>query len=398
MGIKIKHNPGILFRIMTNITPATTASPNAATVALLSAKPTKPSPTSLGMAKHPLPTEAFLLFGKKILFAYPISHLCLLGFTFMYLNVNTLFRFSIYSSLMTGNILDATLALKDAEYKVVLFKVTVILCHSIGGASMNCYLMEYFKSRENAFGMIMLSLFLACVVVDIMSMNEQTDNNYVVCLLTIVCGALAHWSSKLGYVVMLHTGNMFKLAEAFWLLINGYSVGGAKLRGDAVMLICLILSSLFGAVAASIALVYLPLASLIPVLITIPMHLHLSGTTAMWGYPFWSMTDYLFNRHLRRASAAPAVDDPSGPPSARSSRIGGTNTPLRGTMADQRDTTGTLDEDELGGRSARNTGMVTPRRSMFSIFERVEITAEDLAEFEAVLAGNDHRAQVNVVM
>ena len=383
---------------MTQLTPGTTASPSAATVALMASKPKKSNPTSLGMAKHPLPTEAFLLFGKKFLFAYPISHLCLLGFTFMFLNVNTLYRFDIFSSLMTGNILDATLALKSGKFKVTLFKFTVILCHSIGGTSMNCYLMEYFKSRDNTFGVIMLCLCISCILVDLMSLGKSTDNNYVVCLLTVVCGALAHWSSKLGYVVMLHTGNMFKLAEAFWLLINGYSVGGAKLRGDAVMLICLILSSLFGAVAASIALVYLPLASLIPVLITIPMHLHLSGTTAMWGYPFWSMTDYLFNRHLRRASAAPAVDDPSGPPSARSSRIGGTNTPLRGTMADQRDTTGTLDEDELGGRSARNTGMVTPRRSMFSIFERVEITAEDLAEFEAVLAGNDHRAQVNVVM
>ena len=261
---------------------------------------------------------------------------------------------------------------------------------------MNCYLMEYFKSRENTFGVIMLWLCISCILVDLMSLGKSTDNNYVVCLLTVVCGALAHWSSKLGYVVMLHTGNMFKLAEAFWLLINGYSVGGAKLRGDAVMLICLILSSLFGAVAASIALVYLPLASLIPVLITIPMHLHLSGTTAMWGYPFWSMTDYLFNRHLRRASAAPAVDDPSGPPSARSSRIGGTNTPLRGTMADQRDTTGTLDDEELGGRSGRSTAAAATRRTQFSIFERVEITPQDLAEFEEIIGSYNHRAQANM--
>lgn len=323
----------------------------------------------------------------------------------MFLNVNTLSRFGIYSSLMTGNILDATLALKDGEYKVTLFKFAVILCHSVGGTSMNCYLMEYFKSREHTFGMIMLWLIIACVLVDLMYMDKKTDNHYVVCLLTIVCGALAHWSSKLGYVVMLHTGNMFKLAEALWLFLNGYAVGGAKMRGDAVMLLCLILSSLGGAVLASLSLVYAPRASLIPVLATVPMHLHLSGTTAVWGFPLYSITDYLFSRNIRRALSYMSRDHSGQNPkvlalagiNSGGSPNATTGTPL--STIRERDTESSQIQDDTDVTTPRASGF-TPRTTRkawsYSIFERVEITPEELAEFEATINSHQHRSQVNM--
>jgi uncharacterized membrane protein YoaK (UPF0700 family) len=392
---------------MTILTPQTTASPTAATAALL-AQSKKPTPTSLGMAKHPLPTEVFIFLGRKYLFAYPISHLCLLGFTFMFLNVNTLSRFGIFSSLMTGNILNATLALKDGDYNETLFKFTVILSHAVGGVSLDCYLMEYFKNRENTFGAIMLGLCIACVLVDLMYMDHRTDNHYVVCLLAAVCGALAHWSSKLGYVLMLHTGNMLKLSEALFLFLNGYTSGGPKMRGDTVLLFFLILSSLGGALLASLSLVYAPRASLIPILATIPLHLHLSGTTKVWGFPVWSFTDYIFNRKIMavvrmfsREGRDGSVDSSSSGNLAKTplaSAVAGRGTITQLTTVHERDSNASNYTEEGINSEFRTTG-VTPRpttRKAYSIFERVEITPEELREFEDIVNSHNHRAQVTM--
>lgn len=350
----------------------------------------------MGNAKHPLPTEYFIVLGRKYLFAYPISHLCLLGFTFMYINVNTYTRFKIYSSLMTGNTVNATLSLKDAEFDDTLFKFVIIVAHVIGGTGLNCCLMEYFQSREYAFGALMLALCIACGLVDWMESYKHTKDNYIVCLVTFVCGALAHWSSKLGYVAVLHTGNLFKLGESLWLLLNGYSLGSAKARGDALMLFFLVLSSLAGAVLASIALVYVPEVSLVLVLATVPLHLHLSGTTAVWGFPLYSITDYLFRRTLHHARSSLHLDHilPPGdcPPSLRDchkpvvsprSSLGsppdvGEDPPEEPTAA-----TATVGSLALPSLPSLPLGSVSGK---FHFFKRKEITAQELRKFQDTLS------------
>jgi uncharacterized membrane protein YoaK (UPF0700 family) len=309
---------------------------------------------------------------------------------------------------MTGNILNATLALKDGDYKETLFKFTVIMCHAVGGVSFNCYLMEYFKNRENAFGAIMFGLLISCVLVDLMYMDHRTDNHYVVCLLALICGALSHWSSKLGYVVMLHTGNMLKLSESLFLFLNGYTSGGPKMRGDTVLLFFLILSSLVGAVLASLSLVYAPRASLIPILATIPLHLHLSGTTKVWGFPVWSFTDYIFNRNImavaRLFSREGSTDSSASGNAAKTAlaaAVAGRGTLTHSTVLSpvtERDSAASNYTEEGANSEFRATG-AAPRnttRKAYSIFERVEITPEELREFEGILQSHNHRSQVNM--
>lgn len=401
-GIKNFHQVA-----MTLIANATN-SPTPATVALIKAK--KPAATSLGMAKYPLPTDMFFFLGWKLIFAYPISHLCLLGFTFMFLNINSLYRFGIYSSLMTGNTIDVVLDMLSGDYKLVVFRLTIIFVHSFGGTCLNCYLMEYTKSRENTFALIMLGLVVSSVLVDFMFLDHSTDNHYVVALLCIVTGALAHWCNKLGYTLMLHTGNIFKLSETGFLLLNGYAVGGAKARGDAVLLLCLIVSSLFGAFFAVQVLLHAPRVSCVPVLVTVPLHLHLSGTLAVWGYKVPSLTDCFFGLQEAPSKSDPAENTP--PPGAS-----GTTTPVRNTMAGrvtlgtihERDTEGSNFELEQGGasfggaESGRNT-TATPRGTVagrggnrgFSIFERVEMSPDDLKEFQTLMGERANRLNSNI--
>lgn len=341
------------------------------------------------MAEHPLPTEMFILFGRRVVFAYPMSHLCLLGFTFMFLNVNTLYRFDVFCSLMTGNILDCVLDLQAQEYKIVTFKATVILTHAVGGTFLNCYMLEYFKNRENVFACIMLGLVVSAVLVDVLYEGVR-HNHYAVVFLCLICGALAHWSSKLGYVVMLHTGNLFKLSEWLFLFANGYSVGGAKMRGDAIILFFLIVSSLIGALCASMALVYVPRASLVPVLLTVPLHLHLSGCLQVWGWPLLSCTHHCFMSLTRKAPpAAPAVD--TGTSSVRNSRA----VRESGQSNFDGEERSTQEENSRQTGLARGTLAMRSRMAISTIFERVEISPEELLEFENILGSHNHRAQAD---
>ena len=121
----------------------------------------------LGMVAHPPPNlnkkEQVLFCTKKFDFAYSISHLCLLGFTFGYIDTNSFARFGLYVSLQTGNFVNSALRLNgvtSASTHAIDISMIVLcaLCGVIIGPWFSCALLEYFDSRSKAYLVIMISL------------------------------------------------------------------------------------------------------------------------------------------------------------------------------------------------------------------------------------------------
>lgn len=247
----------------------------------------KPIATMLDMAKHPVPREMFTILGRKCLIAYPISHLSFLAMIFGYINIITVYRFSVYSSLMTGNGINIALDVYHRNYSNAYFDLSVIVSHIIFGVSFDCYLLNTLKSRENTYALLAILLGLACILVDIICLkNDKLENKrYVVIILSSILGALSHWTSKLGYVVIFLTGNLIKWAEANYKFMAGYSQGGPKLKGDHFMISIILTSTFIGIITALIALDHIEDYSLIPIAITVPIQLHLAGCFEVWG--FW---------------------------------------------------------------------------------------------------------------
>ena len=172
-----------------------------------SAKPEK----ILENVKFPEPTKVYRIFSYKFVFKYSVLHLCLMSYTFMYLNMVTQYKFSVYNTLMTGNLVRGSLDLLGGERHLngTLFCATIIFVSCFLGTSLNCYLLLVLQSRENTMAVLMVLLVLSCLFMDYI--DDITPSKYVICFLAIVTGALAHWSQKFNYVCTAQTGNMVSL-------------------------------------------------------------------------------------------------------------------------------------------------------------------------------------------
>lgn len=242
-------------------------------------------PKSLEIVKHPVPKKVYVLFGVRFLFSYSILHLALFAFTFTYVNILTLYEFTVYSSLMTGNFLNAALEFEAKLYMDVLFRFSLIVACTTVGTAVDCYLLTHIDSRKNVFAILMLMFVASVVLVDVVSDSTgRPGGRYSLTLLCITSGALVHWSQKLGYICSAMTGNMFKIAEIIFNFLSGYDVGGPKMHGEALIYVAIFSSSVTGALCAVYMLRHSELVALYPLLTTVPLHLYLAGCFEEWGF------------------------------------------------------------------------------------------------------------------
>lgn len=146
---------------------------------------------------------------------------------------------------------------------------------------------------------------------------------------------------------------------------------------------------------ASIALVYLPKVSLVLVLVTVPLHLHLSGTTAVWGFPLYSLTDYLFRRTIHRARSSLHLDrslaqEDCPPPQMRDCHIAGVSPrsslgcpPDAGEDPPEEPTAATAGSLALPALPSSPPGSVSGK---FHFFKRKEMTADDQRKYQDALS------------
>lgn len=243
----------------------------------------RPKAVMLDTLKHPLPKRIYTLFGVNVLFAYSIVHLCLLSFTFMYLNVYTAFRFGVFSTLMTGNLVDATTDIPTSPSDTA-FKITLIFASTGMGTFLSGCLLTSLNSRENAMAVMLAALVLSCFLLD--WLDDLTDSRFVLCVLATTSGAMVHWSKSLGYVCSAMTGNMFKLSEFLFKAAAGYDVGGPKAVGDFIIILCIEISAMIGGLCALgmlIASQNMEYVVFTPIFASVPFHLYLSGCFYKWG-------------------------------------------------------------------------------------------------------------------
>ena len=243
----------------------------------------RPKAVMLAVVKHPLPTTVYSFWGIQFIFSYSILHLSLFAFTFMYLNVLTLYKFGVFSTLMTGNLVDATLDINPVTYPDTLFKLTLIFCCTMVGTGLSSFLLMKLRNREDSLGVLMLLLFISCILLDFI--DDLTSSRYVLCVLSATSGGLIHWSQKLGYVCSAMTGNMFKLAEVAFKVYAGYDVGGPKEHGDALILLCITFWAMAGGLTSLgmiSAFIDVEYVIFIPVFAVIPLHLHFAGCLNRW--------------------------------------------------------------------------------------------------------------------
>jgi len=114
---------------------------------------------AMGMVVFPPPKETIVWFSNSFSFSYSLSHLCLLAFTFGYIDCNSFYRFHLYSTMQTGNFISAALLLTSAgtntetsfPEQAIQQVMAVCICNTFFGPLFSCAVLEYFDNREKAY-------------------------------------------------------------------------------------------------------------------------------------------------------------------------------------------------------------------------------------------------------
>jgi uncharacterized membrane protein YoaK (UPF0700 family) len=163
------------------------------------------------------PTKAFefAFFPKySFILTYSPFHLSLIAFVIGYIDANSYIRFGFFAAIQTGNLIILINGLNAFTPNVSNGVVPLVMAANvILGPVMSSSLLIYLPQiahRERAYVLIALYASLACFVVDaiIYWVPSSSNSVYAVILVSIATGCFQHWSSKLGYLTFVHTGNM----------------------------------------------------------------------------------------------------------------------------------------------------------------------------------------------
>lgn len=342
-----------------------------------------PMPKSFGMATFD-PKEVHDLFGQAtFLFNYSPSHLALMAFWFGWTDIIVFARFGFFGTFQTGNLIFACIMSAPEGNTAWIFPVlirnpgvlvAVVVSHCIIGGTLACVCFEFIKDRTNVYGVLITICCIMCIVADILT--DKCDESgasiaspYLICPFIAAVGGLHYWTSKLAYLVNLHTFNLMRLTQASYLLLRGYSVGTKKLRGDllcmVLMVSCFVVGVLCG--AAFNSRFYQSGWTLTPAAAMLPLMLQSGGC-----FPeSWNIAPYVFknlelySREEDDDMAAPAaeghtdgeskqVDDiPNPMTDARKASNNTDSAPVRATQA----------QAAVGGSTRRISYAATRRAS-----------------------------------
>ena len=159
------------------------------------------------------PSDTFVFLGVTFVFSYSTLHLCILGFTFGYIDTISFCRFGLFISGQTGNLVLSALRETD-QYAVVSKQVSIITVallvttETILGPIISCALLEFTNSREKALAVMILLLTVILLAVDVstyflaMTPNNFYPSNFAL-FLSLPVGALTHWTMKSTYTLPL---------------------------------------------------------------------------------------------------------------------------------------------------------------------------------------------------
>lgn len=199
---------------------------------------------------HDVPNEKcykFKLFGIKIYTVGCLWELVLLSSLFGYMDVFTIIKYDIFTTTMTGNIINLVLASSARRTPHVIVIIVVIICHTLGGAFLSARLLVASNDRKKTlFALLAAQGVLLIVDLTVSSIRGTTPPPEYVVLLSLFQGALFHWSSKTGYSTALQTINLQRMSEGCYRYIYRYSQGGPRHRGDMLYTVVIVIAFLFG--------------------------------------------------------------------------------------------------------------------------------------------------------
>lgn len=284
-------------------------------------KALKKSAAPLALVKF-TPTHVYHIFGYKFLFAYNVSHMVTIGWMMGYINQHCFSRYGLFATFQTGNLifLASFVNLKNNETYPIYTNFPLLVVNIFVGViltpALSCACMEFFNNRKKSYFALSCCWTAAIIIVTLLDLfvaktfianadSIDSKYNWPVLLLTLTGSALNHWMTKQGFLVGLNTGNMTKLGEQLYKALRNISLGGQKLRGDMLILICIVLSFFVGALSSTLwnanstdnSLNNRNQLGLLPLLIVVPLDVWAAGCVHDVMDMTHSVLDFVFHLH-----------------------------------------------------------------------------------------------------
>lgn len=179
------------------------------------------------------------------------SLLLLISFGFGFSDGNSFYRFGVFSTVITGNIVFCINSIFIQDYNTFIFTLVLILFNSILGTLLSSKLYQYLKNRMKCFMIISSYSFIINMSLDIL---EYYNGSYqlqqaIEVFNAIANGALFNWCMKTGWNVALMTINFQRTVEAIFYLATDPPEDRddlARLLGDMFMYFSLLISFCLG--------------------------------------------------------------------------------------------------------------------------------------------------------
>ena len=191
----------------------------------------KPRSSATALAMDSLKTKQLTWFELAIVVPHMWWEILGLSFIIGYSNAWSFLQFGTFTTIQTGNLLVLiNNGIVGVSQSIIQFQVAVILLHTVLGTFISSWIMHHFKVREQ-------SLLIILTLIIVVASASEIGWKFTTCgdspcpklglqpnklpfsglpIITLI-GSLAHWTSKLGFILPYQTGNMmaeihFKIA------------------------------------------------------------------------------------------------------------------------------------------------------------------------------------------
>lgn len=288
--------------------------PEAQKKALLKAR--KRTAPALTLYTHP-PSPPIMILGKKVIFSGSLLIYTTMAFIAGYLDSICVSRFGVYVTMSTGNMVIGASAAVAGDISLSVLCFTMSISTTVLGGLLGCYIMEIFPVKTHSLTVLNILSVLAIQFTSVMNLLGQIDyhksgsNPYVALTMAATSGALLHWTIKLGYTHALYTINLLKCSEALYRTLYNISQGGAKLRGDMIIVLSMLVSFILGCFVATVINIYLGGYSLLPVIgvhILQVIHFNNLWSPSNWLLAISALCSYLSNCGKEAATATTGTE------------------------------------------------------------------------------------------
>lgn len=166
-----------------------------------------------------------------------------------YVDVITFEMFHVYSTMMTGNLINLAVTLGRGDSIDNLFASLVIISY-VCGVLLSYYIMEIYKDNALKSYLIMLPSQYLSLLLLALAPNKNEFYKFYVLPLIVSFGMLNAWGNRAGHMPQMMTGNIQKSTETLFKYVYGITMTKDD-KGKSFMTFMTLLCYFAGAVSAS---------------------------------------------------------------------------------------------------------------------------------------------------